>query len=286
MARNVCTTPALLIAGTRINGSIFESELILPLTFFAHQSVVLPLKIKRPQRFDATALCVGAMAPDLAYPVSLWLGLRSHRLNGMLIWAIPFTLVACWAVRRWVASTAFAHLPDFGPIRTHSLRAIRHRLPGFKVTLLSATIGAGSHILLDSFTHADRFMSKTLGLDRVLFNMPVRGPMTIARTLQFLGHTVGSVIGLAMMAFIGSRFLIEEWYGHDVVEGERSFTLRLRQRLLFWSIVAVGPIVGAIWSSVMDCSVPFSIIDATGLAVFVAAAIPACQPLASAPTGR
>lgn len=258
----------------------------MPFTFFAHQSVVLPLKIKRPQWFDATALCIGSMAPDTAYPISAWMSHRSHRFSGFMIWAMPMTLIVCWLVRRWVAPTAFAHLPDFGPLRVHSLRALRHRRPAFVVTLLSAAVGAGSHIVLDSLTHGDRFFAKLFGFDQFLFNLPWYGPMTIARTFQNLGHTAGSLIGIALLAYIGRRFLMEEWYGDDVVAVDRSFTLEPTQRLLFWLIVALGPIVGAIWATAMDSAAPFRMIDATGLAVFLAALLPACQPTEAGVSGH
>jgi Domain of unknown function (DUF4184) len=130
----------------------------VPFTFLAHQSFVLPLKIKRPAWFDATALCVGSMAPDLAYPLGSWLGRRSHTLVGLIVWSIPFTVVASVLVRTQVAPTAFAHLPDAGPFRLHSFRALRRRRPCRLVTVVSAALGSGSHVVIDGFTHTGRFV--------------------------------------------------------------------------------------------------------------------------------
>ena len=37
----------------------------LPLTWFAHQVPMIGMKLARPKWFDATALCIGSMMPDL-----------------------------------------------------------------------------------------------------------------------------------------------------------------------------------------------------------------------------
>ena len=42
----------------------------MPFTFLAHQAPVLPIKARRPDRWDGLALVVGSMAPDLAYVVA------------------------------------------------------------------------------------------------------------------------------------------------------------------------------------------------------------------------
>ena len=53
----------------------------MPLTFPAHQALVLPIKLRWPDRTDATALCVGAAAPDLLYAVP-GIGAQGHSLLG------------------------------------------------------------------------------------------------------------------------------------------------------------------------------------------------------------
>jgi hypothetical protein len=248
----------------------------VPLTFFAHQSVVLPLKMTRPQWFDATALCIGAMAPDLAYALTYWLAVRSHRFIGFLVWAWPFGILGSIVVRR-IAATVFAHLPDFGPLRVHSLRVLGRRKPRLGVTIVSAAIGAGSHIVLDGFTHKGRFGSRWLGFDRVLFTVPVKGEMTISRVFQYFGHTVGSVIGLLLLAAIARRHLLDDWYGEGNVADARRFSLTTMQRLVFWVIVACGLFAAVVWPISTEGSTTFRVIDGLAATTLLASLIPFCR---------
>lgn len=205
----------------------------MPVTFPAHQAVVLPIKLKWPDRVDATAMCVGAAAPDLGYPL---LGIRSHSVAGALAFALPFTLVACAALRWRAASGVFGNLPDSGAFRIHSYRVLARRRPPLRVTILSAVIGVASHIVIDAFTHTDRWGSELLGLDRVLFTAPVRGEMTGARVVQYLGHSIGSMVAVAVFFHIGRHRLLERWYGVDPVHAARRFETSLARRVAFWSI--------------------------------------------------
>jgi hypothetical protein len=248
----------------------------MPLTFFAHQAFVLPLKLRWPNRFDATALCIGSMAPDLAYPINPWLAEHSHKPVG-LFWAIPFTLVVTWIVRDYVASTAFAHIPDFGPFRIHSLRSLQHRQTNRATTLISALIGTASHIGIDSFTHNERLGSHWLGFHRQFATFGAH-PITTATTLQFLGHTVGSVIGFLLLLRIGQQRLLERWYGKRVVAADRKFVLTLPQRALFAVIVGIGVVVGLLWGWHSSQNWAFAMFDATAIATLAACCIPFCQP--------
>jgi Domain of unknown function (DUF4184) len=248
----------------------------MPLTLFAHQAFVLPLKLRWPKRFDATALCVGSMSPDLAYPISSWLAEHSHKLIGLL-WAVPFTIVTTWCIRDFVASTAFAHFPDFGPFRIHSLRALRHRRPAWFVTFISALIGSLSHIFIDSFTHNERYASKKLGFDRLLATAGNR-QVTIANSLQFVGHTIGSLIGLLLLYRIGRQKLIDRWYGKRVVTNDRSFELTTAQRAVFALLVGIGVGVGVYWGWHSTQNIAFAVFDATAVATLIACLVPFCRP--------
>ncbi|MEI2639913.1 MAG: DUF4184 family protein [Microthrixaceae bacterium] len=208
----------------------------MPLTFPAHQAAVLPLKLRWPDRIDGTALCVAAAAPDLSYPVLL---LEGHSLLGVAVFAIPLTLVACAVLRSGVARVVAANFPDLGPLRVRSYGVISARRPAFWQTLSSAVIGSVSHIAIDTLTHADRFGARALGLDRLAFVAPRLGPQTIADVLQILGHSVGSLIGIALFVHIGRHRLLERWYGNEAVADARSVRPELPQRLRFWAVAAI-----------------------------------------------
>lgn len=243
----------------------------MPLTFFAHQVPALPLKLWRPAWFDGLALCIGSMAPDLAYPVGGWVSVQSHRLPGLVTWSVGVTVLACVVVRRWVAPTAFAVLPDAGSLRLRSYRVLAVRRPPPWQTITSALVGAGSHLLVDAFTHPTRWGAQWLGLDRVLFVAPLHGPTTIADVLQGVGHTAGTALGLVLLVHVGRRRLLERWYGDDAVRVARDVIVSPAVRAAFWSYVGAGVPLGAVWALATDASIVFSLIDGVTLSTVVAA---------------
>ncbi len=208
----------------------------MPITVPAHQAFVLPIKLLWPRHVDATAMCIGATAPDLGYAV---MGTESHSWLGALVFALPFTLVAAALIRWRAATTVFGNLPDAGWFRLHSYRVLVSRRPGWLVTTVSAVIGVVSHVLVDAFTHSGRWGSNWLHLNEVAVTVPVRGDMTTARVLQYLGHSVGSIVAIALFLHIGRRRLLEEWYGEAEVAAARTFHLSTAERIRFWGLAAV-----------------------------------------------
>lgn len=251
----------------------------VPLTFFAHQAPVLPLKLARPRWFDGTALCVGSMAPDLGYPLGGWIGGGSHTWIGQLTWSVPATLVICWALRRWIASVAFAQLPDTAA-RFHSLRVISTRRPPWRQTLLSAAIGATSHVVIDAFTHRERWGARWVGLGRPIgtFELPLAGPISAAGILQYLGHTLGSLIGILLVAHICHDRRIDEWYGAAETAAARAFRLDMAARVVFWGVVSSAFVAGLATARGGAAGSPFVLMDALAIGVAVAAALPWCRP--------
>jgi hypothetical protein len=250
----------------------------MPLTFPAHQAAVLPLKLWKPQSFDGTALVVAAAAPDLAYPLGSWLGRQSHTAIGLLVWAVPVTLVICRLLRWRVASGLFAQLPDGGPLRLRSYRSLTRRRPSLARTAVSALIGAASHVVIDGFTHGNRWGAQFFGWDAVIGELPARGQFTVARLLQYAGHTAGSALGLGMLVWIGRQRLMERWYGESVVEEDRRASVSPRQRMLFW-LAVLG--ISAIAFLVGDRGSPFALIAGGTLGLLVGG----LMPVGSVPPG-
>jgi hypothetical protein len=245
----------------------------VPLTFPAHQAVVLPIKFRWPQRTDATAMCVGAAAPDLLHSVP-GVGSSGHSVGGVLLGAVPITLVICWWLRWRSALGVFANLPDAGPFRVHSYRVITQRRPEFATTLVGAMIGASSHVLIDAFTHGERWGATLLNLDEVLFTLPLRGDMTGARVLQYLGHTLGSLIAVGLFLHIGRARLLEQWYGSTAVAAARTFTPSARSRVLFWGTwfgVALSVVTALVATG---GSITFGFINGVVFGALVAGSLP------------
>ncbi|WP_191891176.1 DUF4184 family protein, partial [Streptomyces griseoaurantiacus] len=168
----------------------------MPFTL-AHPAAVLPL-LRSP--FSPAALVCGAMAPDMPYflaaariPVSArsWYepflnATVSHGLSGIAV-SVSFALALLLlyaGVRRPVA----ALLPGGRAPHGRGGRSAR-RVGG---VLLSVLIGVATHLLWDSFTHADGWA--------VVHVSPLRarlaGDLTVARAVQHLS-TAGGLAAVA-----------------------------------------------------------------------------------------
>lgn len=245
---------------------------------------MLPLKIARPKWFDGTALCIGSMAPDLAYPLGSFLDRQSHTALGVVTWGVACTFAVCFAIRRFVATTAFAHLPDAGPLRLHSFRVLRQRRPAAWQTLVSALVGAGTHVLIDGFTHQHRWGAEWAGFDEVAVGLPWRGEVTLARVFQYTGHTLGSLVGVLLLLYLARHRLLERWYGAGAVASARAFTLTVRARVVFWCVVGAGVPAGLLWAGITSGVRPFRVIDALAATTAIACLLPATRPREPVPS--
>ncbi len=178
----------------------------MPLTFPAHQSVVIPLKQRFPSRFDGLALVVGAGAPDLLYGAgATWL--FAHGLFSLPI-LVPLVVAYCAALRRWALPGLFRFAPSIMGTDLRAYGAMAVGRPPLTRSLLSAAVGVGSHQLWDSFTHAGHPVASALGFDRFLFTVeagPLTREFTVARLIQYGGHTVGSAVALGLLYWIVRR---------------------------------------------------------------------------------
>src|SRR5262249_10201056 len=106
------TSPSRCCRGTAKGPSRFTHRTPMPFTYFAHQVLVIPLKMARPRWFDGTALCVGSMAPDFAYALSgTHLEFASHTIVAQLLWSVPITWCMTQLFRTRIAAPLGAQLP-------------------------------------------------------------------------------------------------------------------------------------------------------------------------------
>lgn len=220
----------------------------MPITFPAHQGLVVLVKLRWPRAVDGTALCIGAATPDLAYPLGSWMSTQSHTLLGLLVWSLPASLVIATLVRWRAADGLFANLPDLGRLRLRSYRVLGRRKPPIAITVVSAFVGSASHVVIDGFTHQGRWGANALALNDVLGTVPFRGEMTEARLLQYLGHFGGSLLFVGALMVIGSTGRLERWYGETVVAEAREAPGTWGGPTLFWApvftLIAVAAGVG------------------------------------------
>jgi hypothetical protein len=142
------------------------------------------------------------MSPDLPYflPIPDWreISPAPHSLTGILTWDLLFGL-AMWTAWRLGAGP----LHDLAP---HAIRR-RWRPAGWPTTIgaaamvvLALLIGAGTHVLWDSFTHAGRFGTQRFPILNTLIETPI-WTLPVYRWLQYLS----GVFGLVAIAWVGLR---------------------------------------------------------------------------------
>lgn len=220
----------------------------MPLTWFAHQVPVVGMKMARPRWFDGTALVMGSMGPDVAYAVSIPLGVDPNRAPAALTLALPIALVMAVAFRRVVSPVLPSAFADMGPFRVRSFGVLALGHPAWWLTLSSGVLGVGSHIVLDSFTHSGGAGARGLGYDDVTVSLfGITEPL--ADVLQLVGHTFGTAFGVWLLWFIASHRLLEQWYGEAAVAQVRS-SAPSPHRKVVWASAAAGGVTGAVlgWS--------------------------------------
>ena len=226
----------------------------MPLTFPAHQAAVVPLKLWRPRWFDGIALVVGSGSPDLFNALVSIETFDSHHWDGVQV-AVAFTIVYSILLRRFAIDGLFGAMPDLGPLKARSYRVLAQGRPRLLVTAFSAFVGVMSHVVIDSFTHAHRIGSNLLGISDPLVDLPLVGPVSGAKILQYFGHSFGSLVGVILFVLVVSRRHLGEWYGTDSIVAARRAPVRrgARTRLIIGS---AGALIGGFVWGVADGVIP------------------------------
>ena len=225
------------------------------MTFPSHPIAVVPLKLWRPRWFDGVALVLGSFSPDLAYLVDgsgLPVWPFSHQLAGLVGWCLPLTLAGCWLVRR-AAPIVAAQLPAGGPFALRDYGALRESGHAWYITVLSALLGAASHLVLD-------------GLEAWV------------PAIEHPGHVVGALAMGGLAAVIGRRRLVRRWHGEAPAYE--------RRRGLFWGVAAIVALPGIAVTPLLPAA---ALLHTSGVRVLTSLAVGllvAAAVVSAAPIGR
>ena len=191
----------------------------MPFTFFSHQAIVLPAKMKLPRLVSGTALVIGSMAPDFTYFLRARPPWHSaHTIPGQFIYCLPETLIVVWLVRNVIAGPLSERLSDGGDFHLHDYGtlAIPRSWPYWLKVIPSALLGSFSHIAWDSFTHVDGWSARRLGFDHLVVCTVAGHPLLLYKLLQHGSSVIGAAITLFLLRYIGERRLLLRWAGLDV----------------------------------------------------------------------
>ena len=121
----------------------------------AHPAIVLPL-INR-KIFSATGLIVGSISPDFEYFFKAKVsGIYGHTVPGIFYFDLPVCLLIAFGFHLLIKESFIDNLPAFLQRRFNSCRTFDFKnyfKLNYRAFTLSSLVGAGSHLLWDSFTH-------------------------------------------------------------------------------------------------------------------------------------
>jgi hypothetical protein len=164
---------------------------------FAHPAAVLPLrKLANAACLSFPALLIGCITPDVVYHLGRWdWGRLTHSPIGLLLVDVPIGVCLLWC-----GSTLQAPLAGLLP-EPHQqvLMNARFLQAGWRragITCLSLALGATTHLLWDSFTHATAFFVQAF--EWLAWPVPFPGKEIRVYTLLQHGGTLAGVAALTI----------------------------------------------------------------------------------------
>lgn len=194
----------------------------------SHAAAVLPLKKLWPRWFSLSGLIAGAMAPDLQYFLLVDTTYRgiSHSWLGLFVVCLPMGLAFAFAFH-WLFKRSFIeHLPRPLDQALSGLAVTRFAPNSWQSWLIlfgSVLIGASSHFLWDSFTHAEGELAQQIPwlLEKNTFLGITRHNTRWVQHVSSVLGSLGLVVGVWYMRLLPSPV-------SDVISKTK------RQKTLFW----------------------------------------------------
>lgn len=165
----------------------------------AHPAIILPLLRTRPNLVSGTALVIGSMAPDFEYFLKMRVNSEfSHTLPAVLYFNIPITIMLAIGFHSVVKKNLIENLPVYFQYRLDGLKNFdftHYFKKNFLAVILSAGIGACSHIFWDSFTHNDGYFAQRISFYKHVF-IPFDG---VRYPLFYALQHISTITGLSVI---------------------------------------------------------------------------------------
>jgi len=178
------------------------------------------------------------MAPDFPYIIgNVWYRDLGHQFPGLLEFTLPASLIALWIFHNVIKRPVIQLLPAGMQERLRPQRAHFDFLPAsrFLAIVGSAALGILSHIVWDSFTHANSWPWRHSAFLQSRIQLPiVNHRLPMFAVLQY-GSTVVGILALVVWVLL--------WYRRSPIPVERIVKKRPQSR--FGLAVAMFAIAGA-----------------------------------------
>jgi hypothetical protein len=162
----------------------------MPFTL-AHAAAAFPL---RRTRLILSALIIGTFTPDLEFFLRFApKGPCGHTTRGLFLFCLPAGFIVFWLFHAVVKEPLAALMP----------RAVRQRVPAdpyplplwqplqLALVLVSILVGALTHVLWDSFTHAGYWPAQHWQFLNQPFTLPLLGVVHLYKLLQYASTVFG-----------------------------------------------------------------------------------------------
>lgn len=168
----------------------------MPFTF-SHPALILPLRWLPRRWFSFTGLIIGSIIPDFEYFIRIKIhSAYSHTLRGLFWFDLPLGLLVAFIFYRVVVPVSIDNLPFFFKSRLYSLKNFdwtTYFKSNWFFVITSLLLGAGSHLLWDSFTHEHGYFVRNFSsLNRELLLAGMEVP--VFKLFQHLSTLLGGVI--------------------------------------------------------------------------------------------
>ncbi len=210
----------------------------MPFTFAHPAAAMLFLRYRKCLRMDAVVL--GTMAPDFEYFLrGRPYGIYGHTLPGMMLFDLPLVVAVYFVGRHLILPAIGTYLPyAFQPPK----RQFRNGIYAALVFFYSALIGILSHIVWDSFTHADGAMVKRAAMLDETIRIHGMG-IPVYKILQH-GSTLAGLIAITWFLFERRKR-----------PTKRMHPVPSRPMAVFWSaFIAVALLTLMIWNAIVALS--------------------------------
>ncbi len=205
----------------------------MPSAIFSHQAPVLILKIKYPDKFDGTALCISTFAPDLTALIDPFLPFTlrgiSHSFLGLLYYTLPLTLLLVVLFRRKILPYLSQIAKKDGKLSKplnylgiddwDNLKNKKYDRKSLIIIIYSAIVGGFTHLLLDlpSHEYIEFFFPWAIFLSPDLFLYSIwQGQnynFTIYELIWIIESLITLVFAIYSLRYIKKNNLISKWYG-------------------------------------------------------------------------
>ena len=204
----------------------------MPSAIFSHQAPGLVLKIKYPDKFDGTALCISTFVPDLTAIIDLFLPFTlrgiSHSFLGLIYYTIPLTLLLTLLFRKYIlpyisqvakrGGKLSKPLSYLGIDVWDKLRNKKYDRKSLIIAIYSAFIGGFTHLLLDlpSHEYIEFFFPWAIFLspDILLYSIwqGQNYNLTIYELIWIIESLILLVFAINSLRYIKKNNLISKWY--------------------------------------------------------------------------